>query len=217
MLDAPERVGARFSILLFLGFLLVPLAGFGTALLFGVMEPWQIQQLLAGGLVPAFSVALIFFALFQLQRLITPLITWALQNPAGGNAPTHLHRQLHRFSRDFWSLMAVHALVSPVLVFWSLDGGIDQSNVTGFLHLLLLQTLASALIGTPAYLFGLHQLGKLAGHLSLDRVHVSLKSRILLLAGLVPLLSYSVLGIVGGMASGLPAAIASTTASGKFS
>jgi len=193
MLDAPERVGARFSILLFLGFLLTPLGGFGTAILFGVIEPWQVQQLLAGGVVPAFSVSLIFFALFQLQRLITPLITWALQNPAGGNAPTHLHRQLHRFSRDFWSLMAVHALVSPVLVFWSLDGGIDQSNVTAFLHLLLLQTLASALIGTPAYLFGLHQLGKLAGHLSLDRVHVSLKSRILLLAGLVPLLSYSVL------------------------
>ena len=48
MLDAPERVGARFSILLFLGFLLAPLAGFGTALLFGVMEPWQIQPLLAG-------------------------------------------------------------------------------------------------------------------------------------------------------------------------
>ncbi|UCE76213.1 MAG: hypothetical protein JSU62_10145, partial [Gammaproteobacteria bacterium] len=145
MLDAPERVGARFSILLFLGFLLAPLGGFGTAILFGVIEPWQVQQLLAGGVVPAFSVSLIFFALFQLQRLITPLITWALQNPAGGNAPTHLHRQLHRFSRDFWSLMAVHALVSPVLVFWSLDGGIDQSNVTAFLHLLLLQTLASAL------------------------------------------------------------------------
>ena len=31
MLDAPERTGARFSILLFLGFLITPLIGFGTA------------------------------------------------------------------------------------------------------------------------------------------------------------------------------------------
>jgi diguanylate cyclase (GGDEF)-like protein/PAS domain S-box-containing protein len=83
--------------------------------------------------------------------------------------------------------------VSPVLAFWTLDGGIHAGNATAFLHLLVLQVLASALIGMPAYLFGLHQLGKLAGHLSLDRIHVSLKSRILLLAGLVPLLSYSLL------------------------
>jgi hypothetical protein len=99
MLDAPERIGARFSILLFLGFLLTPLVGFGAAVLFGILSPGQLQQLLAGGIVPAFSVSLIFLSLFQLQRLVTPLISWVLQNPEGGNAPTHLHKLSHRFSR----------------------------------------------------------------------------------------------------------------------
>ncbi|MCO6412777.1 MAG: EAL domain-containing protein [Thiogranum sp.] len=193
MLDAPERIGARFSILLFMGFLLAPLTGFGAAVLFGVLSPRELQAVLAAGVLPAFSVTLIFFSLFQLQRLITPLITWTLQHPEGGNAPTHLHRQLHRFSRDFWSLMALHALISPVLVFWSLDGNISINSQQPFLHFLLLQVVCTALVGTPAWLFGLHQLGKLASHLSLDRVHVSLQSRTLLLAGLVPLLSYALL------------------------
>jgi diguanylate cyclase (GGDEF)-like protein/PAS domain S-box-containing protein len=58
---------------------------------------------------------------------------------------------------------------------------------------MLLQAIAAALVGMPAYLFGLHQLGKLAAHLSLERIQVSLKSKTLLLAGLVPLLSYSAL------------------------
>ena len=58
---------------------------------------------------------------------------------------------------------------------------------------MVLQMVTTTLVGTPAYLFGLHQLGKFAGHLSLDRIHVSLKTRTLLLAGLVPALSYSLL------------------------
>ena len=107
MLETPERIGARFSILLFLGFMLTPLAGFSTAVLFGVIDLWQLQQVLAGGILPAFSMFLIFFSLFQLQRLITPLTTWALQNPDGGNAPTQLHRQVQRFSRNYWGLMAL--------------------------------------------------------------------------------------------------------------
>ena len=193
MLDAPERTGARFSILLFLGFLITPVIGFAAAVLFGVLQAWQLQLILAGGIVPVFSVSLVFFSLFQLQRLITPLTTWALQNPQGGNAPNHLHRLVNRYSRSFWSLMAVHVLVSPLLVFWSLDGGINSENRLPLLHFALLQLVTTGLVGTPAFLFGLHQLGKLAGHLSLERIHVSLKSRTLLLAGVVPLLSYALL------------------------
>jgi diguanylate cyclase (GGDEF)-like protein/PAS domain S-box-containing protein len=193
MLETPERIGARFSILLFLGFVLTPVAGFSTAVLFGVISPGQLQQVLAVGVLPAFSIFLIFFSLFQTQRLITPLTTWALQNPGGGNTPAQLHRQVQRFSRDFWGLMALHVLISPLLVFWSLDGGISTSNAFNFIHFLLLQAVSTALVGVPAYLFGLHQLGKLAGQLGLDRIHVSLKSRILLLTGLVPLLAYALL------------------------
>jgi len=38
MLDAPERTNARFSIFLFLGYLLTPLIGFSAAVLFGVIS-----------------------------------------------------------------------------------------------------------------------------------------------------------------------------------
>jgi hypothetical protein len=193
MLDAPERTGARFSILLFLGFLITPVIGFGAAVLFGILQSWQVLQILGTGLVPLFSISLVFFSLIQLQRLITPLTAWALQNPEGGNAPSHLHRLVHRFSRNFWALMAMHVLCTPLLVFWSLDGGINSDNRAMFLHFSLLQLITTGLIGTPAFLFGLHQLGKLAGHLSLERIHVSIKSRTLLLAGVVPLLSYALL------------------------
>jgi diguanylate cyclase (GGDEF)-like protein/PAS domain S-box-containing protein len=193
MEDAPERIGARFSTLLFLGFLMTPLAGFGTASLFGILSTAQLQQLLAGGVVPAFAVALVFLSLFQMQRLVTPLVSWVLANPEGGTVPGQLHQLSHRYSRDFWALLALYAVVSPLLVFWMLDGGINSDNRFAFSQFLLLQVIAATLVGMPAYLFGLHQLGKLATHLNLDRIQVSLKSKTLLLAGLVPLLSYSAL------------------------
>ncbi len=193
MLDAPERISARFSILLFLGFLLVPVAGFGSATLFGVIDTWQLQHLLADGVVPVFAVLFIFFSLFQLQRLITPLTHWTLQHPEGGNAPSHLHRQLQRYSRDFWMLIAAYTVATPLLVFWRLDGGVHAGNLYSFINFSVLQAMTATLTGVPAYLFGLHQLGKLVSQLSLDRIHVSLKSRTLLLVGLVPLLSYALL------------------------
>ncbi len=193
MLETPERIGARFSILLFLGFLLTPVAGFSATVLFDIVSLPQLREVLAAGVPPAFSIFLIFFSLFQIQRLITPLTTWALQHPGGGNPPTRLYRLIERFSPDFWGLMALHVLVSPLLVFWTLDGGITTSNGPAYMHFFLLQVASTTLIGIPAYLFGLHQLGKLAGQLNLDRVHVSLKSRILLLTGVVPLLAYTLL------------------------
>lgn len=193
MLDAPERAGARFTILLFLGFVLAPVAGFSAAVLFGILDTWQIQRALAHGVLPAFTVSLIFFSLFQLQRLVTPLTSWVLQNPQGGNAPNHLHRLIQRFSRDFWGLMALQALIAPALAFWSLDGAITADNRLAMGHLILLLSVTTTLVGMPAYLFGLHQLGKFAAHLSLERIHVSLKTRTLLLTGLVPMLSYGLL------------------------
>ena len=193
MLNAPERIGALFSILLFLGFLLTPLVGFGTATLFGVIQPWQLNQIVTAGIVPAFTICLVFFALFQVQRLITPLISWVLQNPEGGHAPAHLHRRLQKFSSTFWGLMALHVLVNPLLAFWTLDGGINADNQFAFAHFAFLQAATALLIGTPAYLFGLQQLGKLASYLSLEKVHVSLNTRIVLLTVLVPGLAYSML------------------------
>ncbi|VAW79497.1 hypothetical protein MNBD_GAMMA13-928 [hydrothermal vent metagenome] len=193
MVDELERTGARFSLLLFSGFLLIPVAGYAAAILFDILSINQFQQILAAGIVPAFSVFLVFLSLLQMQRLIMPLTTWAIQHPQGGNAPSHLQRQFQRFNFQFWSLLAVHTLLSPFLVFWSLDGSISSENHLAVAHFMLLQLFTTMLVGVPAFLFGLQQLGKFAGHLGLERVHVSLKTRTLLLAGLVPVLSYSLL------------------------
>ena len=84
MLDAPERTGARFSILLFLGFLLTPVVGFGAAVLFGILQVWQIKEILATGIVPAFSLSLVFFSLL----LVAGPITWAAMATTATPAPT---------------------------------------------------------------------------------------------------------------------------------
>src|SRR5690606_19387729 len=51
----------------------------------------------------------------------------------------------------------------------------------------------AVLVGLPTYLIALDRLGELVAHLGLQQVEVSLKFKIMLLGGFLPLLSYSIL------------------------
>ncbi len=61
------------------------------------------------------------------------------------------------------------------------------------LQLLLLQLAMAALLGLPTYQLALDQIGRLADQFCLQRVQVSLKSKLLLMGGFVPLLCYTLL------------------------
>ena len=76
MLDSPERVGTRFSIVLFLDFLLIPVAGFGFAVLFNVISINELQLLLLNGTLPLFSVLLIALARHTLLQFCLVLLAF---------------------------------------------------------------------------------------------------------------------------------------------
>ncbi len=193
MLDTAERLGQRFSITLFFGFLLTPLVGFGVARLSGVLKAHQLDSLLAQGLVPGISLILLFWALFHFQGYVTPFVQWVQRHPQGGVAPGFLHKRLSTFSYRFWGILALNAL-APVpaayLVLQQLGQPIDADAT---LHLGFMLVAAALLTGTPAYLSGLNQIGKIAGLIHLERVHVSLKTRAMVLTGLVPVTAYTLL------------------------
>ena len=104
----------------------------------------------------------------------------------------HLHRRLGRFSREYWGLFLLYALLAPVLLFASTQG-FGNIDMQAFAAVLLLQLGTAILVGLPTYLIALDRLGELVALLGLQQVQVSLKSRIMLLGGFVPLLSYSML------------------------
>jgi diguanylate cyclase (GGDEF)-like protein/PAS domain S-box-containing protein len=191
MLSELKSIRIRFTALIVIGLLLAPLAGLASALLFGLIGPGDLYSPRTPIILGAFVAASALWALFYFSSYFSPLSDWTGRRP-GAALPARQQRRLARFSRDYWSFFLLYALATPALLFVAIGKPIG-GELGQFLQLALLQLSVATLVGLPSYQLALDQIGKLAGHLSLQRIQVSLKSKIMLLGGFVPLLSYSVL------------------------
>lgn len=180
----------RFTLGIAAGFALTPPAGLGSAVLFDLIDLSTLLRALDTILLPAALSLLIGGTYLHFRAYLRPFLQWLSAQPQSGSAPGHLHRRLGRFSREYWSVFLLYALLAPLLLFASTPGGLPAGAL---LNVFLLQLAVAILVGLPTYLIALDRLGQLVAHLGLQQVQVSLKSKIVLLGGFVPLLSYSLL------------------------
>lgn len=183
----------RFTLWIAAGFALTPLAGLGSAILFDLLDLQSLQTVTRALVLPAVLALMLGWTLLHFRAYLQPFLHWLATHPNSGGAPGHLHRRLGRFPREYWSMFLLYALLTPVLLFASLHGGFGRIPTLPFIHTLLLQLTVAILVGLPTYLVALDRLGELVAHLGLQQVQVSLKSKIMLLGGFLPLLSYSIL------------------------
>ncbi|MFP5505613.1 MAG: PAS domain S-box protein, partial [Gammaproteobacteria bacterium] len=187
-----QLVRHRFTLWIAAGFALTPLVGLGGAYLYGLIDLPMLSQAFRAGILPLTLLALLGWSVISFRAYLQPILHWLVRHPQGGSAPGHLHRRLGRFSREYWGLFLLYALLTPVLLFAGAQG-FGDIDVQAFTHVLLLQLGAAVLVGLPVYLIALDRLGLLVALLGLQQVQVSLKSRIMLLGGFLPLLSYAML------------------------
>ncbi len=192
MLSELKGIRTRFISLILMGLLLAPLVGMVTALLFGLVTPSELQTSQTIIVLAAFMTLMAAWAYLHFSRYFSPLKRSRGLKPLTGNLPDQQQRRIARFGREYWCFFLFYALAIPVLFFLAADKSIATEPGT-FLQLALLQLSVMALVGLPGYQLALDQIDKLAGHLSLHTIHVSLTSKIMLLGGFVPLLSYTVL------------------------
>jgi diguanylate cyclase (GGDEF)-like protein/PAS domain S-box-containing protein len=190
MLSDIKGIRARFISLIITGLLLAPLAGMVSALLFGLISPEELRNSRTLIILSVFVGIIAVWAYTYFSRYFSPIPQ--RHNTVTGDLPDTQQRKLARFGRDYWSFFLLYALATPPLFFLAVEKSI-ANELGQFLQLMLLQLSVVALVGLPTYQLALDQIGKLAGHLSLRTIQVSLKSKIMLLGGFVPLLSYTVL------------------------
>jgi MFS family permease len=179
--DLQEAV-RRFNFWIGVGFALTPVLGFGTAVLFGLIEIRELQRALASGILPGFLILLLTWTLVHFRKFLAPLLAWVTRHPEGVATPPRLYRRFSGFSRDYWGLFLIYALATPTLYFASLHQPLSGATLTTFTHLLIVQVGVAILMGIPGYFIALDQLGRLAGKLDLQKVQVSLKSKMMLVA-----------------------------------
>ena len=183
----------RFTLGIAAGFALTPLAGLGSAVLFELLDVATLHAAIRSLVLPAALLLLIVWTYAHFRAYLKPFLQWLAGQPQSGSAPGHLHRRLGRFSREYWSMFLLYAVATPVLLFAGIYDGFANIPLVELLNVVLLQLVVAVLVGLPTYLIALDRLGQLVAHLGLQRVQVSLKSKMVLLGGFVPLLSYSLL------------------------
>jgi diguanylate cyclase (GGDEF)-like protein/PAS domain S-box-containing protein len=186
------RIRSRFIALILIGLLLAPLAGMTIALLFGLvaLENLLYPRMLI--VLGSFVTVVCSGAAYHFYRYFSPLSAFLGDGARPEEIPEFQQRRLARFGRDYWAFFLLYAIAIPVLYFTTARQSINDAT-GGLLQLALLQLAVAALVGLPTYQLALDQIGKLAGRLSLQRMQVSLKSKLLLMGGFVPLLCYTML------------------------
>ncbi|MGD2112034.1 MAG: EAL domain-containing protein [Gammaproteobacteria bacterium] len=191
MLSELRRIRRRFTALIITGLLLAPLAGLASALLFGLIGAADLEHPRTPAILTGYVGVSAFWAFIYFSSYFNPLSDWAGRH-AGSALPVRQQRRLARFSRDYWGFFLLYAIATPALLFIAtgkpIAGALGQ-----FLQLVLLQLSVATLVGLPTYQLAQDLLGRLAGHFSLQKIQVSLKSKVMLLGGFVPLLCYSML------------------------
>jgi diguanylate cyclase (GGDEF)-like protein/PAS domain S-box-containing protein len=192
MLSDLTGIRTRFISLIITGLLLAPLVGLLSALLFGLVTPAELQADRTVMIMVVFSCTMVCWAYLHFSRYFSPVSAAPWRRALRGHLPDQRQRRLVRFGRDYWCFFLLYALAIPVLFFLAIGKPVSSEPAT-FLQLMLLQLSVVVLVGLPGYQLALDQIGKLAGHLNMPTIQVGLKSRLVLLGGFVPLLSYSML------------------------
>lgn len=186
-----KRLRRSFALAVLGGFALAPWAGYGGARLFGMMMPTSWIECAKFAIV---CTAYTIITVAYFYQFLKPVLTWASKNRSTtASLPLALHVRLRRFSAHYWLLHVGLIFIATVAVHGLnlLQVGSEGAARAAF-HYLFLQFLASSLLGLPGYLIALNVLGRLAAWIGLDRVQVSLRFKLMLLVGILPLLTSAI-------------------------
>ncbi|NIR60252.1 MAG: PAS domain S-box protein, partial [Gammaproteobacteria bacterium] len=152
----------------------------------------------------ALPAALTAVAALVSRRRLGPLLTRPAQPAAVEIGHERLRRSLVLFGREYWGVLIAAAAITPWA--YGVAAGAVGGRGGGMLDLVALSVVVGVLVGLPTFLFVLDRVGTRVAHLGLGPVQVGIKSKLLLLGALTPLLGYALLlhhhGRVSGTWSG---------------
>ncbi|MDH5447113.1 MAG: EAL domain-containing protein [Gammaproteobacteria bacterium] len=182
----------HFALFTISGIALAPLAGYGIALFYGMVsiEAFYHKETLI--LVAAY-LGLLGWVGVHFSRFLNPVEKWLQQNPKGGALPTALVNHIQGFSGNYWSFQLLAICLLPTAQHWlGLYGG-QFSPMASLLNIMLLQLVVAIMVGMPGFLIALTALGGLGKYTGTSLHQLSMKTKILIVGGFIPLLATTVM------------------------
>lgn len=173
-------------------FLLMPATAHFAANLFHLSSWNDLNSVLRAGVLPGFILFMLGWMGLYAWRLIRRIEDWLADHPHARVAPPDIHQQVRRFSADFWGFYLCYVLVAPQIFYFSVYGT-SQFEPVAFGQFMLLQLVCAILIGLPVYLLTMDTLGRIVSYIGVTETLFSIKSKLMLLGGFVPLLTNAVI------------------------
>jgi len=169
----------------------MPLAGYNAAVIFDLVDRQTLHDSLNQFYLPAFLSFMLIWVISYAWRLLLPIYNWKQSNPKARYAPPEIHRRLHHFTSDYWGFYVCYVLLLPQIFFWSASTAEFSVNI--FAQFILLQLVIAILIGLPIYMLAMDTLGRVVSHIGISAPLFSIKTKLMLLGGFVPILTNAIL------------------------
>ncbi len=164
-------------------FALAPIIGYTVAVAFGMVDPLRLLAWPVWPALLAIYLGLLGWMWHHFRHLFAPL----------RRRQPEAQQSLQGFSNSYWAFFLLYVLILPTVQYWLGAGMADTPRHAGLLQEILLQLVVAILVGMPGYLEALSLLGRAARHTGLARIHVSMRTKILLIGAYMPLLMTTVL------------------------
>ena len=179
--------------LISLTFLLTPAFSLWGAVFFGLIMWDDVMRVLEFGLVPTFLTGMLAWVVTYFWRFLGPLARLINKRPDHPDLAATLHRRIHRYNLTYWGLFVFYAISLSAAYIYSMHRT-GMAYQSGFvLNFMALTLTVSIIIGMPAYLMVLDKLSYMSRYTGLLKVQNSVHSKLMLLGGLLPILTYSLL------------------------
>ena len=193
MKQALLLIQRRLFFVTLISFALAPIIGYATASFFNMAKLQHLFTGNSGVILIGIYCALLLWCTFHFKNYLQPIIKWKKKHPDNTFLPEGLDSHLHCFGNHYWMFFLLYVLTIPTVHHWFLQSSGQFVTVASMLQFMLLQLTIAILVGLPGYLHGLSTLGKLTRYTGLTSVHVSLRTKMLLVGVYIPLLTTSIL------------------------
>jgi len=192
MLHSLLRLKKQLALTVTLSFILTPIVAYSVASIFKM--PTNVDffftpfGLILAGICLLLTTWIFFFSYNFLNPVFDWLATQTSIDTSNTSIPKKLSQHLHSFSTTYWSFFLSYILFIPSVHFWFIETPANTSAYSSLLQFMLLNLVIAVIVAMPGYFFALNLLGTVSRYTGLAYVQVSMRTKILLIGGFIPLL-----------------------------
>ncbi len=192
MVQSLLRLKKQLALTVTLSFILTPIVAYSVASIFKM--PTNISFFLTpfGLVLAGICLLLTVWVFFFSYNFLNPAFAWLKNQPqnefTSAPLPGDLSAHLHSFSTTYWSFFLSYVLFVPTIHYWFIGTPTSPNSYGALLQFMLLNLVIAVTVAMPGYFHSLNLLGTVSRYTGLSYVNVSMRTKIMLIGGFIPLL-----------------------------